>query len=106
FENDVSWVPMVKLQIWPAKRPTIVDLRSEMWILVVLVLLIIDQIDKIEKLIIDRKVTLVDDEGKPSENVDYSGDYDSEEEVASVDNEMAIFLAENDGYGTQSLLEQ
>nr|GEW64983.1 hypothetical protein [Tanacetum cinerariifolium] len=61
-------------------------------------------IDKIEKLIIDVKVTLLDDEGKPL--VDYSGDYDSEDEVASVDNEMASFLAKKDGYGTQSLLEQ
>ncbi|GJV25551.1 hypothetical protein Tco_1378246 [Tanacetum coccineum] len=67
---------------------------------------VIEKIDKIEKLIIDGKVTLVDDEGKPLEKVDYSGDYDSEDEVASVDNEMASFLAKKDGYGTQSLLEQ
>ncbi|GKA90969.1 hypothetical protein Tco_0812839 [Tanacetum coccineum] len=40
---------------------------------------IIEKIDKIEKLIIDGRVTLVDDEGKP---------------------------LEKDGYGTQSLLEQ
>ncbi|GKC62299.1 hypothetical protein Tco_1094897 [Tanacetum coccineum] len=33
-------------------------------------------------------------------------DYDSEDEFASVDNEMASFLARNDGYGTNSLLEQ
>ncbi|GJZ87062.1 hypothetical protein Tco_0658672 [Tanacetum coccineum] len=33
-------------------------------------------------------------------------DEDSEDEVASVDNDMANFLAKNDGYGTQSLLEQ
>nr|GEU76524.1 high affinity nitrate transporter 2.4-like [Tanacetum cinerariifolium] len=65
---------------------------------------IIEKINKIEKLIIDEKVTLLDDEGKPL--VDYSGDYDSEDEVASVDNEMASFLAKKDGYGTQSLLEQ
>ncbi|GJX10397.1 hypothetical protein Tco_0200256 [Tanacetum coccineum] len=44
--------------------------------------------------------------GKPLEKVDYSGDYVSEDEVASVDNEMASFLAKKDGYGTQSLLEQ
>ncbi|GJS92247.1 putative reverse transcriptase domain-containing protein [Tanacetum coccineum] len=54
---------------------------------------IIEKIDKIEKLIIDGKVTLVDDEGKPLEKVDYSGDYDNEEEVASVDNEMTSLLA-------------
>nr|GEV68750.1 hypothetical protein [Tanacetum cinerariifolium] len=64
---------------------------------------IIEKIDKIKKLIINGRVTLVDDKGKPLE---YSGDYDSEDEVASVDNEMASFLAKKDGYGTQSLLEQ
>nr|GEV64631.1 reverse transcriptase domain-containing protein [Tanacetum cinerariifolium] len=42
--------------------------------------------------------------GKPL--VDDSGDYDSEDEVASVDNEMASFSAKKDGYGTQSLLER
>ncbi|GJT02624.1 probable arabinosyltransferase ARAD1 [Tanacetum coccineum] len=67
---------------------------------------IIEKIDKIEKLIIDGKVTLVDDEGKPLEKVESSGDYDSEDGVASVDNEMASFLAKNDAYGTNSLLEQ
>ncbi|GJY83695.1 putative reverse transcriptase domain-containing protein [Tanacetum coccineum] len=44
--------------------------------------------------------------GKPLENVSYSGDYDSEDEVALVHNEMTSFLAKKDGYGTQSLLEQ
>ncbi|GKB14398.1 integrase, catalytic region, zinc finger, CCHC-type containing protein [Tanacetum coccineum] len=34
------------------------------------------------------------------------GDYDSEDEVASVDNEMASFFARKDGYGTNTLLEQ
>nr|GEX16279.1 hypothetical protein [Tanacetum cinerariifolium]GEZ56630.1 hypothetical protein [Tanacetum cinerariifolium] len=67
---------------------------------------IIAKIDKIKKLIIDGKVTLVDDEGNFLEKVVYSGDYNSEDEVASVDNEMASFLAKKDGYGTQSLLEQ
>ncbi|GJU76701.1 putative reverse transcriptase domain-containing protein [Tanacetum coccineum] len=51
-------------------------------------------------------VDAMDDEGKPLENVASSCDYDSEDEVASVDNEMANFLAKKDGYGTQSLLEQ
>ncbi|GJV25238.1 hypothetical protein Tco_1377933 [Tanacetum coccineum] len=60
----------------------------------------------IEKLIIDGKVTLVDDEGKPLEKVASSCGFDSEDEVASVDNEMTSFLAKKDGYGTQSLLEQ
>ncbi|GJT69518.1 hypothetical protein Tco_1028804 [Tanacetum coccineum] len=58
-------------------------------------------------LIIDEKIILVDDEGKPLTNVDYSGDHDSEVEVASVDNNMANFLASKKvGYGTNSLLEQ
>nr|GFA10854.1 hypothetical protein [Tanacetum cinerariifolium] len=42
-------------------------------------------------------------------NVDsklFLGDYDSEDEVASVDNEMASFLAKKDGYGTHSFLEK
>ncbi|GJW89614.1 hypothetical protein Tco_0167167 [Tanacetum coccineum] len=62
----------------------------------------------LERLIIDGKLTLVDDEGKPIEKVDYSGDHDSEDEVEPVDNEMAYFLALNlsrVGYGTNSLLE-
>ncbi|GJY74101.1 hypothetical protein Tco_0478532, partial [Tanacetum coccineum] len=68
---------------------------------------IIKKIDKMERLIIDGKITLVDDEGKPLTKVDYSGDHDSEDKVASVDNDMEIFLAlKNVGYGTNSLLEQ
>ncbi|GKB84247.1 hypothetical protein Tco_0956519 [Tanacetum coccineum] len=67
---------------------------------------VIEKIDKIEKLIIEGKVTLVDDDGKPLEKVASSCDYDSEDEVASVDNDMVKFLAKKDGYGTQSLLEQ
>nr|GEY36877.1 hypothetical protein [Tanacetum cinerariifolium] len=59
---------------------------------------IVDKINKIEKLIIKGKVTLVDDEGKPLEKVASSCEYDSEDEVASVDNEMANFLAKKDGY--------
>ncbi|GJU95378.1 hypothetical protein Tco_1320134 [Tanacetum coccineum] len=41
---------------------------------------IVEKIDKIEKLIIERKVTLVDDEGKQLENVASSCQYDSEDE--------------------------
>ncbi|GKB54914.1 hypothetical protein Tco_0905667 [Tanacetum coccineum] len=53
------------------------------------------------------KLILVDDEGKPLKKVNASGDHDSEDEVASVDNEMASFLAsKKDGYGTNSVLEQ
>ncbi|GKF70174.1 hypothetical protein Tco_0203231, partial [Tanacetum coccineum] len=67
---------------------------------------IVEKFDKIEKLIIEGKVTLVDDEGKSLEKVASSCEYDSENEVASVDNEMGNFLAKKDGYCTQSLLEQ
>ncbi|GJY99710.1 hypothetical protein Tco_0517140 [Tanacetum coccineum] len=52
-----------------------------------------DKIDKLEKLIIDGKILLVDDEGKPLKKVDYPGDHDSEDEVEAVYNEMASFLA-------------
>nr|GEW58933.1 hypothetical protein [Tanacetum cinerariifolium] len=68
--------------------------------------LVIDKIDKIEKLIIEGKVTLVDDDDRPLEKVSFSCDYDSEDEVASVDNDMAKFLAKKDGYSTQSFLKQ
>ncbi|GJW62334.1 hypothetical protein Tco_0111669 [Tanacetum coccineum] len=69
--------------------------------------LIIVKIDKMERLIIDGKVTLVDDEGKPLTRVDSLDDHDSKEEVASVDNDMENFIASKDvGYGTNSLSEQ
>ncbi|GJZ68264.1 hypothetical protein Tco_0631504 [Tanacetum coccineum] len=68
---------------------------------------IVEKIGKIEKLIIDGKVTLVDDKGEPVKKVDYSGDHDSEDEVASVDNDMAHSMAsEKVGFSTKSLLEQ
>ncbi|GJZ84722.1 protein kinase, ATP binding site-containing protein [Tanacetum coccineum] len=47
------------------------------------------------------------DKGKPLIRVDSSGDHDSEDEVASVDNDMTKFLASKDvSYGTNSLLKQ
>ncbi|GKE40081.1 putative ribonuclease H-like domain-containing protein, partial [Tanacetum coccineum] len=62
--------------------------------------LIVEKINKIKRLIIDGKVTFVDNEGKPLTKVDYSNDHDSEDEVASVDNEMTNFLASKKaGYG-------
>nr|GEW72620.1 hypothetical protein [Tanacetum cinerariifolium] len=68
---------------------------------------IAEKIDKFEKLIVDEKLTLVDDEGKPMKNVDYSGDHDSEDEVEPIDNEMTSFRASKRvGYSTNSLLEQ
>nr|GEW22741.1 hypothetical protein [Tanacetum cinerariifolium] len=68
---------------------------------------ILEKIDKMEILIIDGKVFLVDDEGKPLTKVVSSGDHDSEDEIASVANDMSNFLAsKKDDYGTNSLLEQ
>ncbi|GJT44308.1 hypothetical protein Tco_0953023 [Tanacetum coccineum] len=54
---------------------------------------IIDKIGKLEKLILDGKVTLLDDDSKPMKKVDYLGDHDSEDEVESVDNDMARSMA-------------
>nr|GEY11527.1 hypothetical protein [Tanacetum cinerariifolium] len=62
---------------------------------------------EIEKLIIDRKVTLVDNDGKPLKKVDYPGDHDSQDEVESVDNDMANFMASKKvSFSIKSLLEQ
>nr|GEW80171.1 hypothetical protein [Tanacetum cinerariifolium] len=67
---------------------------------------IVEKTDKLERLIIDEKLTRVDDEGKPLKKVDYLGDHDSEDEVKLVDNEMASFLASKRvDYGTNRLLE-
>nr|GEV93586.1 hypothetical protein [Tanacetum cinerariifolium] len=54
--------------------------------------------DKIERLIIDGKVVLVDDEGKPLDKVDSFGDHDSEDEFASVDNENIKFFCFKEGW--------
>nr|GEX09825.1 hypothetical protein [Tanacetum cinerariifolium] len=68
--------------------------------------LIVDKIDKYEELIIDERVSLVDDEGKPLKKVDYPDDHGCEDEVELVDNDMARFLAlETVGFGTNSLLD-
>ncbi|GKB75172.1 hypothetical protein Tco_0936584 [Tanacetum coccineum] len=53
----------------------------------------VDPANEMEKLIIDGKASLVDNEGKPLRKVND----DSEDEVASDDNEMASFLAKKDG---------
>ncbi|GKA77967.1 copia protein [Tanacetum coccineum] len=54
---------------------------------------IIDKIRKFEDLLIDGKAILVDEAGNPLKKVECLGDYDSEDEVASVDNDMARSLA-------------
>ncbi|GJZ40723.1 retrotransposon protein, putative, ty1-copia subclass [Tanacetum coccineum] len=68
---------------------------------------IIDKIGRFEDLLIDGQVILVDEAGYPLKKVECPGDYDSKDEVASVDNDMARSLAsERVGFSTQSLLEQ
>ncbi|GKA94339.1 hypothetical protein Tco_0816377 [Tanacetum coccineum] len=50
---------------------------------------------------------LVDKAGNPLKKVEFPGEYDSEDEVASVDNDMARSMTyERVGFGTQSLLKQ
>ncbi|GKA51535.1 hypothetical protein Tco_0744731 [Tanacetum coccineum] len=62
---------------------------------------------EIERLIIDGKYTLVDNEGETLEKANSSSDHDSEDEVESVDNEMISFLASKKvSYGTNDLPEQ
>nr|GEU55836.1 hypothetical protein [Tanacetum cinerariifolium] len=69
--------------------------------------LIIDKIKKFEDLLSSGQAILVNDVGNCLKKVEFLGDYDSEDEVASVDNDMARSLAsEMVGFGTQSLLEQ
>ncbi|GJU80203.1 retrotransposon protein, putative, unclassified [Tanacetum coccineum] len=52
---------------------------------------IVEKIDKMERLIIHGTAILVDDEGIPLKRVNSSGDHDSDDEVAAVDNDMANF---------------
>nr|GEV80387.1 hypothetical protein [Tanacetum cinerariifolium] len=68
---------------------------------------IVEKFNKLESLIIDGKLTLLNDEGNPLQKVEYLGDHDSEDEVKLVDNEMESFMASKGvGYGTNNLLEQ
>ncbi|GJX22330.1 hypothetical protein Tco_0226775 [Tanacetum coccineum] len=70
---------------------------------------LLENINIFEKQLLKGKCVLVDDEGKPLDKVDYFGDQGSEDEVESVDNKMASYLASKSsgvGYGTKSLSEQ
>ncbi|GKA24455.1 hypothetical protein Tco_0710488 [Tanacetum coccineum] len=68
---------------------------------------IIDKIGKFEELLTSEKATLVYEDGNPLKKVEYPDDYDSEDEVTLVDNDMARSMAsERVSFGTQSLLEQ
>nr|GEX97561.1 hypothetical protein [Tanacetum cinerariifolium] len=68
---------------------------------------IIDKIRKFKELLTSGKVILVDKAGNPLKKVEFLGEYDSEDEVALVDNDMDRSLASGRvGFSTQSLLEQ
>ncbi|GKF24860.1 hypothetical protein Tco_0080754, partial [Tanacetum coccineum] len=54
---------------------------------------IIDKIRMFKDLLIDGQAILVDGAGIPLNKVECPGDYDSEDEVVSVDNDMACSLA-------------
>ncbi|GKD32978.1 zinc finger, CCHC-type containing protein [Tanacetum coccineum] len=60
-----------------------------------------------EDLLTSRQAILMDKDGNPLKKVEFLGEYDSEDEVALVNNDMAHSMAfERVGFGTQSLLEQ
>ncbi|GJT03505.1 hypothetical protein Tco_0824674 [Tanacetum coccineum] len=68
---------------------------------------IIDKVWKFEDLLTSGQAILVDKAGNPLKKVEFLGEYDSEDEVASIDNDMARSMAsERVGFGIQSLLEQ
>ncbi|GJS80903.1 retrotransposon protein, putative, ty1-copia subclass, partial [Tanacetum coccineum] len=68
---------------------------------------IIDKIGKFEDLLTSGQAILVDKAGNHLKKVEFSDEYDSEDEVASIDNDMARSMAfERVDFGTQSLLEQ
>ncbi|GKB81880.1 hypothetical protein Tco_0948775 [Tanacetum coccineum] len=68
---------------------------------------IIEKIGKFEDLLTSGQVILVDKTGNPLKKEELLGEYDSEDEVASVDNDMPRSMAyERVGFFTQSLLKQ
>ncbi|GJR65100.1 RNA-directed DNA polymerase, eukaryota, reverse transcriptase zinc-binding domain protein [Tanacetum coccineum] len=68
---------------------------------------ITDKIEKFEDLLTSGQAILVEKAGNPLKKVEFLGEYDSEDEVASVDNDMARSMTfERVRFGTQSLLEQ
>ncbi|GJW58216.1 retrotransposon protein, putative, ty1-copia subclass [Tanacetum coccineum] len=68
---------------------------------------IINKIGKFEDLLTSGQAILVNKAGNPLKKVKFTGEYDSEDEVASVDNDTARSMAsERVGFGIQSLLEQ
>ncbi|GKC44051.1 hypothetical protein Tco_1061773 [Tanacetum coccineum] len=67
---------------------------------------IIVKIGKFEDLLTSGQAILVNKEDNPLNKVEFPGADDSEDEVASVDNDMTRSLAYERCFGTQSLLEQ
>ncbi|GJR94840.1 hypothetical protein Tco_0267014 [Tanacetum coccineum] len=74
---------------------------------------IVERIDKLERQSIERKLILVDDDGKPLPKVVYTINADSDSEVEDVVDDHAVFMAskvlkcgDDSEYGTNSLLEQ
>ncbi|GKC46572.1 kinase-like domain-containing protein, partial [Tanacetum coccineum] len=70
---------------------------------------LVEMIHRFEKQLMEGKCVLMDEDGKPLEKINYSGDHGNEDEVEPVDNERTSFMASNPlgvGYGTKSLLEQ
>ncbi|GKC36065.1 hypothetical protein Tco_1048449, partial [Tanacetum coccineum] len=54
---------------------------------------ILEKIKKFEELLTSWQAIFVDDVGNPLKNVEFLDDYDSEDEVASVDNDIARSMA-------------
>nr|GFB78158.1 hypothetical protein [Tanacetum cinerariifolium] len=68
---------------------------------------IIDKIEMFKDLFTSGEAILMDKYGNPLKIIEFSGEYDSKDEVASVDNDIARSMAsERLGFGNQSLLEQ
>ncbi|GJV07284.1 retrotransposon protein, putative, ty1-copia subclass [Tanacetum coccineum] len=69
--------------------------------------LIIEKIGKFKDFLSSGQAILVDKDDNPLKKVEFSGEYESEDEVASDDNDMDCSMAyEKVGFDTQSLLEQ
>ncbi|GKF90082.1 hypothetical protein Tco_0264045, partial [Tanacetum coccineum] len=58
---------------------------------------IVEKINVLEKHILKGKLVLVDDDGKPLENVEYPDNLESDDEVEPIDNETINFFALNQG---------
>nr|GEV88285.1 hypothetical protein [Tanacetum cinerariifolium] len=60
---------------------------------------LIEKINAFGKQLLEGTYVLVDDDGKPTKNVDYSGNQGSEEEIKFVDKEMTSNISFGDCYG-------